>query len=93
MVAFAAARVGASSDRTSAAIRRDLTDAPLSGSPDWIDGQGIFGPMAFGNDGKTLLVGAPTEDGGIVNKRSILRAGDPQTGDRSKPDAGAAWLY
>jgi len=63
------------------------------GSPDWVDGQGIFGPMAFGNDGKTFLVGSPTEDGGIVNKKSIKRAGDAEAHDTSKPDAGAAWLY
>jgi len=63
------------------------------GAPDWVDGQGIFGPMAFGNDGKTFLVGSPTEDGGIVNKKSIKRAGDGETLDKSKPDAGAAWLY
>lgn len=63
------------------------------GTPDWVDGQGVFGPMAFGADGKTFLVGAPTEDGGIVNKKSIKRSGDPETGEKSKPDAGAAWLY
>jgi hypothetical protein len=60
------------------------------GSPDYIDGIGIFGAMAFGNDGKTFALAAPMEDGGIGG---IRRAGDAETGDDSAPDAGAVWLY
>jgi hypothetical protein len=60
------------------------------GTPDWVDGQGIFGALAFGNDGKTLAATSPTEDGGFGG---IHRSGDAETGDKSKPDAGAVWLY
>jgi len=60
------------------------------GTPDWVDGRGIFGALAFGNDGKTLAVASPTEDGGFGG---IRRSGDPQTSDTSRPDSGAVWLY
>jgi hypothetical protein len=60
------------------------------GSPDFIDGLGIFGAIAFGNDGKTFAAASPTEDGGIGG---IRRAGDGEAGNNSAPDAGAVWLY
>jgi hypothetical protein len=60
------------------------------GSPDWVDGQGIFGSMAFGKDGKTFATGATTDDGGYGG---IRRSGDPQTRDHSQPESGAVWLY
>jgi hypothetical protein len=60
------------------------------GTPDWVDGLGIFGPLAFGNDGKTFAAGSPLENGGIGG---IKRMGDAATGDDSAPDAGAVWLY
>jgi len=60
------------------------------GTPDWVDGQGIFGAIAFGNDGKTFAAAAPTEDGGIGG---IKRSGDAAAHDVSAPDAGAVWLY
>lgn len=60
------------------------------GSPDWIDGQGIFGPMAFGNDGKTFAAAQLSDDGGIGG---IHRASDAESRDRSAPEAGAVWLY
>jgi hypothetical protein len=60
------------------------------GSPEFINGLGIFGAIAFGNDGKTFAAASPTEDGGIGD---IHRAGDAETGNNSAPDAGAVWLY
>ncbi len=60
------------------------------GTPDWIDGQGIFGALAFGNDGKTFVAAAPTEDGGIGG---IHRSGDAEAHDKSAPASGAVWLY
>jgi hypothetical protein len=60
------------------------------GVPDYVDGLGIFGPLSFGNDGKTFAAGSPQENGGIGG---IKRMGDAATGDNSAPDAGAVWLY
>jgi hypothetical protein len=60
------------------------------GTPDYVNGAGIFGALALGNDGKTLAVAAPQENGGVGG---IRRSGDGATGDNSAPDAGAVWLY
>jgi hypothetical protein len=63
---------------------------PNSPTSDQVDGQGVFGALAFGNDGKALAVAAPLDNGGLGG---ISRAADSEAHDTSAPDAGAVWLY
>ncbi len=60
------------------------------GTPAYVDGVGIFGALAFGNDGKTFAAAKPDERGKFGG---IRRSGDPQTSDDSLTNAGAVWLY